>query len=219
MFRFLFEFLEMILAELRRWMDTNLRFEDPTAALVQELQLMYGGGEISADTYFQYREKALVGMIGRGELMLLRRQARERLRNGESGQPWRSSMEVNRGLKQVWINRARLADARAEAEAAIRRLEAGMPATVQAADRARTQAAAALPDEEAAYQHLEVQQKLLERSRALETRLRSLKATLGQIDALLAELDTYESELRAVDVQERISSLELNIREGLLFNR
>jgi hypothetical protein len=200
---------------MHRGLEEYFQLQDPEDRLDRETKVMYGSGEIPREQYLKLQEKLRKGQLGRGDLAILRKEARKRLeREGQPG-PFHRDPAIAGSLERLYLYRARLEDAHLETEKDLSTLEGEARRAGEEATLAGQRAQAALPDEAQARTHLDLKHRLEERSRILEERLQALRAGLQRITALRSELDTYEVELKLLESEARLAGLEAAIREGL----
>lgn len=204
-----------IIEEVRRQSETAFRLQDPVDRLEKDLMILYGKGAISREQYVKLKGKLRKGQLGRGDLGLLVKNL-----ENHAGPENRYSLSykksaVHPALNRLYLNRARLDDARIETERLLESLALHQEQAGDRAERAREKAQSALPDEEEARLLLEMRQRILDRSEALRERIHSLHTGLHRIDALAGELDHYEKELEILIVEEQLAIMEISMSEGL----
>jgi hypothetical protein len=199
------------------FIQENFSFlRDPSDALDEEIKIMLGRDEISQEQYDQLNRKLRYGSLGRGDLELLRRQARKRaLSQSEQGQRIQEPA-VLAEMDRLFVRISSLEDARRETKQALMRLESDLRRVAEYASSAEEMARTTLPDENEARALLEIRQNMLERLQALEGRKRSLEAGLRRVELLQGELYAREAELRAVEAQAGLARTEYGGVEGLL---
>lgn len=196
--------------------DNFSRLRNPAQSLGDELKIMLGRGEISTEQYQQLKWKLFRGSLGRGDLELLRRQARNRLliQDGEVTPPQDPSIAA--GLDRLYIRIASLQDAKRQAEIALKKLEVDFERVKDLAHSAEEMARKTLPDETEARSLLEIRQNMLERLQVLDDRKHSLSQGIRRLEVLQGELYAYEAELKVLEAQAGIAGMEYSGWEGLL---
>ena len=201
---FLTEFFQAVAGELRHLVEDHLSSDGPTGRLRNILRVMYGRGEISLDKFYRLLNMLDRGYYIEGEILSLHRQAVNR--GGYNNRP--ISRDVARSLEHVYLNRARLDEARREMRRAYHLVETQRQWMLQQVEDFHQRAQAALPDEDAARRYLEIRQELMEQLQVLTGRFKNLQQEIHRIDVLDAQLRLSESELIMVDSRERLAGVE-----------
>ncbi len=196
--------------------DNFSSLRDPAEGLAEEIKIMLGRGEISQEQYEQLNRKLKYNSLGRGDLELLRRQARNRAYKRVGEGPSFREPGVADGLDRLYIRIASLEDARREAEHAVKSLEADLKRIREYASSAEEIARRTLPDESEARAVLEIRQNMLERIQVLEAHKRSLEQAIRRLEVLQGELYAREAELRALGAQAGLARNEYMVWEGML---
>jgi hypothetical protein len=192
------------------------RLRDPSEALADEARVMLGRREITQEQYRQVNWRLSQGSLGRGDLELLRRQARKQNQERAGDEHPFQDRAIAAGLDRLYIRIARIGDARRGAEKALQDLEADLERVREFALSAEDLARKTLPDENEARLILEIRQNMLDRLQALEERKRSLERDLRRVEAMQGELYAYEAELKALEAQAGLEGLEYSGWAGLL---
>ena len=206
--------VEEIRSAWERYVRVNFsRLYDPAEALGEEIKVMLGRGDISHDQYDQLNRKLRDSSLGRGDLELLRRQARkpEHKQVIKSEEP-----AITERLNRLYIRIASLEDARREAELALEVLKEDLKRVQEFASLAEEMARKTLPDESEARALLEIRQNMLERMQALESNRRELEQGMRRLEILQGELYAREAELKALGAQAAIARSEYRGWEGML---
>jgi prefoldin subunit 5 len=201
---FLTEFVQAFADELRRLVEDFLRGDGPTGRLRKMLRVMYGRGEVSRDKFHRLMNMLDRGFYIEGEILSLHRQAVNR--GGIDNRP--ISRDIARSLEYVYLNRARLDEARLEMHRASQLVDTQRQWMTQQVEDFHQRAQSALPDEEAARRYLEIRQELMEQLQILTGRFKNIQQEIDRIDVLDAQLRLSESELIMVDSRERLAGVE-----------
>jgi hypothetical protein len=200
-------FYEMRTAWLEYIRENFSRLLDPSESLGDEARVMLGRGEISQEQYAQISWRLSQGSLGRGDLELLRRQARKQHQEQAGQEHPFQDRAIAAGLDRLYIRIARLGDARRGAEKALRDLEVDLERVREFAHSAEDLARKTLPDENEARLILEIRQNMLDRLLALEERKRSLERDLRRLEAMQGELYAYEAELKILEAQSGLEGM------------
>lgn len=205
---FLQEFFQTIAQEIETLYQEHFSLDGPTARLRKKLRIMYGRGEIDRETFFRLKSRLDLGYYIEGELQSLHRQAVQR-RKGEG------LVELGRSLEQVYMNLARLEEARAAIRAALGTIASEQAWADRQIEEFWEQAQAALPDEGEARAYLEVRQQLMGHREGLEQRAKAVRQDLRRIDQLEAGLRMSESRLVVAQSRGQLVQEEISIRKRL----
>lgn len=210
---FLKEFFDTFLAELETFIEDTLRLDGPSDKLRRQLRILCGRGAVDQATFFRLLGRLEQGHYIEGELHILQRQARARLPDLEVG--WRGSAPLEKSLESVYLNRARLVEARAAMQQALNVLEGERDWLARQAGDFHQRAQRELPDESAARDYLEIRQQCLEQAERIAQRLEHVKQEQRRMDRLEALLRFYESELLLLRSREQLAAVELSIQKRL----
>jgi hypothetical protein len=208
-------FFEMRTAWLEYIRKNFSRLRDPSELLGDQARVMLGRGEISQEQYAQISWRLSQGSLGRGDLELLRRQARKQHQEQAGPEHPFQDRAIAAGLDRLYIRIARLGDARRGAEKALRDLEVDLERVREFARSAEDLARKTLPDENEARLILEIRQNMLDRLQALEERKRSLERDLRRLEAMQGELYAYEAELKILEAQSGLEGMGYSGWAGL----
>ena len=200
-------FYEMRTAWLEYIRENFSRLLDLSESLGDEARVMLGRGEISQEQYAQISWRLSQGSLGRGDLELLRRQARKQHQEQAGQEHPFQDRAIAAGLDRLYIRIARLGDARRGAEKALRDLEVDLERVREFAHSAEDLARKTLPDENEARLILEIRQNMLDRLQTIEERKRSLERDLRRLEAMQGKLYAYEAELKILEAQSGLEGM------------
>jgi prefoldin subunit 5 len=207
----LFQVIGQIIKELHRQWEGFMTLGDPQQRREDELRVMYGAGLLDSKQFFEMLGKLRQGLIGQGDLAILRRATAHKNTQPGAGLA-RYTAEVHRGLERVYINRARLAELRRDLHQALQVLGTEIDQIQRQADKTGGLAKQALPDEGEARALLETKFRLEERVSSLRARQASLRSGMHRLDAMQGEVNGYEAELKALAVEEKLAEMEGSLR-------
>jgi hypothetical protein len=212
--------LQGLLGEMRAaftgFIDDNFSYlRDPSYGLDEEIKVMLGRGEITREQYDQLNRKLKFSTLARGDLELLRRQARKRAYQQVGVSTGFYEPEVTGELDRLFIRNVSLEDARREAQQAKQRVEADINRIQEYAKSAQDMASKALPDENEARALLEIRQNMLERLRGLEAHKRTLEQSIRRLEVLQGELYAREAELKVLGAQASLARQEYRAWQSL----
>jgi chromosome segregation ATPase len=214
------DMLQGLLAEMRAaftgFIDDNFSYlREPSYGLDEEIKVMLGRGEITREQYDQLNRKLKFSTLARGDLELLRRQARKQAYQQARASTGFHEQEVAGELDRLFIQIVSLEDSRQEAQQAKQRVEADINRIQEHAKSAEDMASKALPDENEARAMLEIRQNMLERLRRLEAHQRSLEQSIQRLEVLQGELYAHEAELKVQRAQASLARQEYRARQSL----
>jgi hypothetical protein len=202
------EFFEALIREFEAFVDTVLRAEGPADRLRRELRVLFGRGDLDPAAYFRLLGRLEQGHYIEGELRVLQRQARNRRPELPAGA---SRAPLDRSLEKVYLNRARLFEARSAMQHALHVLESERAWLERQAQDFYLRAQQALPDETAARGELEIRQACLEQAAGISARLARAQQELRALAALEARLRFAETDLLLLRSREQAAAVELSI--------
>jgi chromosome segregation ATPase len=212
--------LQGLLGEMRAaftgFIDDNFSYlRHPSGGLDEEIKVMLGRGEITREQYHQLNRKLKFSTLARGDLELLRRQARKRAYRQAGEGTGFYEPEVTGELDRLFIRNASLEDARREAQQAKQRLEADIDRIQEYAKSAEDMASKTLADENEVRALLEIRQNMLERLQGLEAHKRSLEQSIRRLEVLQGEIYAREAELKVLGAQAALARHEYRAWQSL----
>lgn len=211
--------IRAILGELRQFYENNLRMQSPNAKQMNQLRIMFGAGEIDKTRFFMLENRIRRGQLLQGELSMIHREAQ--LKREAKGEllHYPTNPEIARALNRLYLDRARLEEARSEIERITQTLAGEASWVRDQAEAIRKDARASLPDEDEARGFLHSWQDLLAYASKLEKRSLALKRELGHMDALEAELRSCIAQLLALDSQNESEAIRTHINLDIASKR
>lgn len=192
-------------------------FRDPQVKIAEEIEVLYGRGDISRDQYEKLKLRLAKSQLGMGNLMILKRESSRKHELEKGGIPVEGDPHLEKLYKRHYRDKARLEDRQIEAESTLRGLAENLERVNESIKHAEEMARSALPDEEEARFYLEIKQNMQERSERLEERIRALAHSIRRIKALRNEMDSFEAELRILASDVQLSDIEASIRESMIY--
>ncbi len=211
------QFLNELLQALREaaWFlfENFLSFQDPAAGQLRQVRILYGSGAIDRKRFFQLENQIQRGQLIQGEITVIQRVSQlNRAERGELLSP-PIHPEIRRALETLYEDRALLEEASYSTEQTLQALKAEADWLQNQALLARQEAAASLPDEAMAQNHLVVRQEFLDYARAMNRRIETLQQTLNNFQALEARLRISEAKLNLLKSQEQMAMIRLRITQ------
>jgi hypothetical protein len=209
MFRRIGGAIAAILNEWTQFYEEIFTWEDPKAALQNQLRSMYGRGEISSARFLELRARLDRNQIGLDDIQMVR----------QAGGPVDAACfdrEIERSLNRLYIDRGLVAEAQAQIRQSLAALAGEARFVRVQIDAAYRDAQAALPDEDRARAHLERWQRLSRAALDLDTRRMAIEQEQQRLGDLEAELRAAITGLKLLDTQERLAGLNLQVRQDVV---
>ena len=219
MFRLFAELFKAIGEQVRRFSEEYLSFEDPSRRAEKQLRILYGRGAISKERYFELRNKLYRGMILRGDLINLQREAELVLESRGELFPRQHDPQISRGLERLYVDRTLLEEAQAESEHLLKTLGSQVEWLREQAEAARQEAGKALPDESEARAYLEIWHDLEERADKLDERRRATRQRLQRLKALQSEVSASITELQLLEAQQNLAEVRIRVDQDFVSKR
>jgi len=210
------EVLQIIQSELHQLFHVNLLMEDPIERLEDQLRVLYGRGEISAESYRQLRFRLHRGLIDQADLHVAHMEATQRNEAQGRYAPRHLDLSLERWLDRLHADRVLLEDMRGEFEAKIKELRGEVVWIKEQAEAIRQDAARVLPDEGASRSLLEAWQKLLTLSQTLETQIRSMEQDLLSLNTFDVEIKATITKIAIVQSRQQMEHLSQHVRHDLI---
>jgi hypothetical protein len=193
--------------------DNFLAFQDPAAGQLRQVRVLYGSGAIDRKRLFQLENQIQRGQLIQGEITMIQRVAQ--LNRAERGELLSAPVhrEIQRALEILYEDRALLEEACYSTELTLQALAADIHWLQNQAQLARQEAAASLPDETLAHNHLAIRQEFLDYALALTRRRDALQPVLNDFKALEAQLRISEARLNLLKSQEHMAMVRLRITQ------
>jgi hypothetical protein len=205
--------------EMRRFSEEYLSFEDPLRRAENQLRILYGRGAISKERYFELRNKLYRGVILRGDLINLQREAELVLESRGELFPRRHDPQISRGLERLYVDRTLLEEAQAESEHLLKTLASQVEWLQEQAEAVRQEAGEALPDESEARAYLEIWHDLEERADKLDERRRATRERIQRLKALQSEVSASITELHLLDAQQNLAEVRIRVDQDFVSRR
>ena len=208
--------VQILRVEWRRFCQDYSLVEDPQERLEDQLRILYGRGEISAESYRQLRFQLRRGLIGRSDLYVAHMEAIQRKEALGRYTPRHLDPALEHWLDRLYADRVLLADMRSEFEEEIKELRGEVGWIKQQAASTRQDAAKVLPDEGASRSFLEAWQKLLTLSQTLETQISSMEQDLLSLNTFDAEIKAAITKVSLLQSRQLMEALGQHVRHDLL---
>jgi hypothetical protein len=204
---------------LQRFSEEYLSYEDPLRRAEKQLRILYGRGAISKERYFELRNKLYRGVILRGDLINLQREAELVLESRGELFPRRHDPQISRGLERLYVDRTMLEEAEAESEHLLKTLVSQVEWLREQAEATRQEAGEALPDESEARAYLEIWHDLEERAEQLDERRQAARERLQRLKALQSEVSASITELQLLDSQQNLVEVRVKVDQDFVSKR